>query len=76
MKEVTFRIPEESVDVITELVQQLGGKAVSAKKKIAPKKIISPKKKKEEVDHTFLFGKWKDYDIDAGKLRKDLWRRP
>ena len=77
MKEITYRIPDESADVITTLVQQLGGSVEKEKKAIkAVKKTSAKEKKKEEkVDHTFLFGKWKDFDIDARKLRMELWQR-
>ena len=50
---------------------------VSVKKVIRniPKKgTQSNKKNKEErIDHTYLFGKWKDFDIDAKKLREESW---
>jgi hypothetical protein len=40
------------------------------------KKIVSSKKKKQKnIEHDFLFGKWKDFDIDARKLREELWTR-
>jgi hypothetical protein len=74
MKEITFRIPDESADAITTLVQQLGG-SVEKEEKVEKKTPAKKRKKKEEVDHTFLFGKWKDHDIDARKLRNELWRR-
>ena len=30
--------------------------------------IIKPK-----IDHTFLFNKWKNFDIDAKKIREESW---
>ena len=74
MKEITYRIPDESADVITTLVQQIGG-SVEKEKKAVKKTAAKEKKNEEIVDHTFLFGKWKDFDIDARKLRKELWQR-
>lgn len=79
MREVTYRIPDESADVITELVQQLGGSVesvINSEEAPISKKTSAKKKRVEKpVDHTFLFGKWKDFDIDARKLRDDLWNR-
>jgi len=69
MKEMIINIPEESSTLVTELVEKLGGNVKSAKKKSAGKT------KKEKPEPTFLFGKWKDFDIDARKLREELWRR-
>jgi hypothetical protein len=69
MKEMIIHIPEESSTLVTELVERLGGNVKHAGKK-------SPvKKKKVKPEPTFLFGKWKDFDIDARKLREQLWRR-
>ncbi|MEO8823723.1 MAG: hypothetical protein ABI366_09110 [Ginsengibacter sp.] len=83
MKEITINIPDESSELLIELVERLGG-CVDKKKKITkervnikskPKKNIgqSDKTKKEKIDHTWLFGKWKDFDIDAKKLREESW---
>ncbi len=112
MKEITFLVPDDSTDLVTELVQKLGGsiekkyenKSKGVKKKNIilskrtnvnlpllnknsdsdlekrnkkPQKKVSKsnKKTKEKIDHTYLFGKWKDFDIDAEKLREELWKR-
>lgn len=83
MKEITINIPDESSELVMELVERLGG-SVDKKKKITtervnikskPKKNIgqSGKTKKEKIDHTYLFGKWKDFDIDPKKLREESW---
>ena len=69
MKEMIINIPEDSSSLVTELVEKLGGNVKPERKK-------SPaKKKKEKPDPTFLFGKWKNFDIDARKLREELWTR-
>jgi len=70
MKEMIINIPEESSNLVTELVEKLGGSVKPGNKKATAKK-----KKAKPVEHDFLFGKWKDYDIDARKLREELWRR-
>ena len=38
--------------------------------KILNTKNLTPKNK---IDHTYLFGKWKDFDIDAKTLREQSW---
>jgi hypothetical protein len=84
MKEITINIPDESSNLVIELVERLGGnidkkesksKGVSKANKGSQKKVgPSPRKdKKEKIDHTYLFGKWKNFDIDARKLREQSW---
>lgn len=85
MKEITFLVPDESSELITELVEKLGGTidlGMAKKKRESERKIteaklktIKPTKKTkdEKIDHTYLFGKWKDFDIDAKKLREQSW---
>ena len=85
MKEITINIPDESSELVIELVERLGGCVHKGKKRknetsIARSKpqkrgIQSIKKtKKEKIDHTYLFGKWKDFDIDIKKIREEQWR--
>ncbi|MEP7081023.1 MAG: hypothetical protein ABI784_09850 [Ginsengibacter sp.] len=84
MKEITINIPDESSNLLIELVERLGGnvdkkerryKSVAKANNKVPKKVAPSikKKKKEVIDHTYLFGKWKDFDIDARKLRQESW---
>ncbi len=84
MKEITINIPDESSDLVIELVERLGGniekkesksKGVSKANKGSQKKVApsTMKTKKEKIDHTYLFGKWKNFDIDARKLREQSW---
>ena len=67
MKEIIINIPEDSSALVTELVEKLGGSVKAEEKKSA--------QKKKKIEPTFLFGKWKDTDIDVGKLREELWTR-
>ena len=30
-------------------------------------------KENTKIDHTYLFGKWKDFNIDTKKLREESW---
>ena len=84
MKEITINIPDDSSELVIELVERLGGtvdKKEKGKKELSKVNSKSPKKnvqlnkkmKKEKIDHTYLFGKWKDFDIDAKKLREESW---
>lgn len=84
MKEITINIPDESSDLVIELVERLGGNVdkkeskstgVSKANKGSQKKVTpsTGKAKKEKIDHTYLFGKWKNFDIDARKLREQSW---
>lgn len=77
MKEMIIKIPEDSTELVTGLVEKLGGSVtVKEKKKTKPAPKRKLKKKKAAVGHDFLFGKWKDFDIDGRKIREELWRRP
>lgn len=77
MKEVTYKIPDDLSELITELVEKLGGFVEKkAMQKIQLKK--NSKKNSEEkktISPTFLFGKWKDLDLDPVTYRDKLWPR-
>ncbi len=56
-------------------MERIGG---NVEEKEEDKKLVKKsktKQSKEKIDHTYLFGKWKDFDIDARKLREETWRR-
>ncbi|MEO6843887.1 MAG: hypothetical protein ABI184_01875 [Ginsengibacter sp.] len=85
MKEIIINIPDDSSELVIELVEKLGGSVDKKEKRIKgllevnsnrQKKVAQSKKKikKEKIDHTYLFGKWKDFDIDIKKIREELWR--
>jgi hypothetical protein len=74
MKEMLIKIPEDSTELMTVLVEKLGGSVATKEKKKAGKE-KKTKSRKQKPEPTFLFGKWKDFDIDARKLREDLWTR-
>jgi hypothetical protein len=83
MKELIVKIPDESSELVTQLLEKLGAeikekkttqrssspKGKPGKKSVPPAKSKLPRK----IDHTFLFGKWKNFDIDPKKLRKETW---
>jgi hypothetical protein len=85
MREIFVKIPEENVELASQLLEKLGAeikekktivRKPNAKKPKGEKQIILKKKKRsEKISPTYLFGKWKNLDIDAKKLRKEAWDR-
>ena len=78
MTELIINIAPEKEHLIKMLVEELGGKVIkesAPSQKINSKKEALKKKEDQEVSPTFLFGKWKDLDLDAKKLREDAWDR-
>ncbi|MDQ6844164.1 MAG: hypothetical protein M3Z92_07415 [Bacteroidota bacterium] len=75
MKEYIVKIPEAEVETISNVLEKFGAEMIPVKIKKGRKKTIKPAKKSkiEKIDHTYLFGKWKDLDIDARKLREQSW---
>ncbi len=80
MKEIIVKIPDENCELATQLLEKLGAeieekKTVVRKSKLkkskVSKKIVSP----EKISPTYLFGKWKNVDVDAKKIRKEAWDR-
>ncbi|MBL7702088.1 MAG: hypothetical protein JNM14_07545 [Ferruginibacter sp.] len=69
MKEMIVKIPEESTEFVTELLEKLGVQVKESGKRKTVKKI------KSTISPTYLFGKWKDLDISAETLRKNAWQR-
>lgn len=70
MKEIIVKIPDENCDLATQLLEKLGAEIEEKKKKVKRKEKIS-----EKISPTYLFGKWKNFDIDAKKLREEAWDR-
>lgn len=82
MKEITIQIPEESTELVRELVLRLGGsieKEVFEKKKRSikvPKSKISNSSTSQKKDNAFaLFGKYPDFPLHPKTYRNDLWKR-
>ena len=75
MKEYIVKIPEAELETIFNVLEKFGAEMIPVKMKKEKKRAIAPQKKskKEKIDHTYLFGKWKDFDIDARKLREQSW---
>ena len=83
MTELKIFIAPEKETLIKMIVKELGGEVVEETKANGSinknnKKRIPHKLKETTTDlpsPTFLFGKWKDWDIDAKKLRAEAWDR-
>jgi len=75
MKELTIIIPDDSAELVTELVEKLGGSIDKKERinKLSKGRDISLNKKKG--DPLALFGKYPDFPLDPETYRKDLWER-
>jgi hypothetical protein len=77
MKEFIVRIPEDSEEIITAVIEKFGaviepvGNSILKNKN--KKKIKNKKGKKTSA--TYLFGTWNDVDIDPDKFRDQIWER-
>jgi hypothetical protein len=82
MKEITINIPDDSSELVIELVERLGG-SVDKKEKIkkgVPKSSktgirVSNSSNKKKGDPLSLFGKYPDFPLNPKTYRKDLWQR-
>lgn len=83
MREIFVKIPEENIELASQILEKLGAEIIEKKaivRKPNPKKgvkqiIIQKKKLPEKISPTYLFGKWKNLEIDAKKLRTEAWDR-
>ena len=79
------KIPDENSELATQLLEKLGAeidekktivrKSKVKKSKVAKKVAVKKKKTIEKISPTYLFGKWKNLDIDAKKIREEAWDR-
>lgn len=77
MGEFKINIAPEKEQLIKMLVEELGGEVIEDPVQSAKTKKSAPKKqaKDKKPSPTFLFGKWKDFDIDPRELRAATWGR-
>lgn len=82
MKEITINIPDDSSELVIELVERLGGTVdeKQKRKKGVPKssktgKAVSNSSNKKKGDPLSLFGKYPDFPLNPKTYRKDLWQR-
>ena len=75
MKEYIVKIPETEVEAVSYVLEKFGAEIISVSIKNKKQKSSKTQKNtaKEKIDHTYLFGKWKDFDIDPKKLREESW---
>ena len=81
MKEISINIPDESSELVIELVERLGG-TINKKERInkgvakinnnSLKEVSQSNKiiNKEKMDHTYICRKLKNFDIDTKKIRE------
>lgn len=77
MKQYLVKIPEAEVETVSHVLEKFGVEMSPVKIKEEKKRTktkSSGKRRKEKIDHTYLFGKWKDFDIDVKKIREELWK--
>ena len=78
MTHIQATIPEENLLLVKQLIQKLGGElsVVNSNKSILKKKKTAAKsKKKKALSPTYLFGKWKDLNLDPETYRDTVWRK-
>ncbi len=80
MKEIIVKIPDENSELATQLLEKLGAEievreVVVKKSKEKKSKETKRSASSEKISPTYLFGKWKDLDIDAKQIRKEAWDR-
>jgi hypothetical protein len=75
VREYIVRVHEEDAELVTAVIEKLGAEAVEVKKSKTASKKANAKKKAAKPSPTFLFGKWKGFDIDPRKLREESWGR-
>ena len=81
MIELVVNIPDTKQKLVEELIAELGGEVIMIHREKHHKSIAkkpgsggSAKMKTGKAsDHTFLFDKWKDFDIDIAKIREEAW---
>lgn len=75
MKEITINIPDDSSELVIELVERLGGSVNKKGIPLIQKESKSLSANKKKGDPLALFGKYPDFPLDPKTYRKDLWQR-
>lgn len=75
MKEITINIPDDTSDLVIELVERLGGSVDKKGILLRQKKLKVPSANKKKGDPLALFGKYPDFPLDPKTYRKELWQR-
>jgi hypothetical protein len=69
MSYLRINVDNEGKEFVEQLLLKLGYDVVEEPRERAPKR------KSSKVSPTFLYGKWKNVDIDPATYRKSLWAR-
>ena len=72
MIEVTIKIPDENAELVTELIEKLGGEVQVPK---AKKRSALKKSNATNPDPLDFFGKYPDFPLDPETYREQLWGR-
>jgi homospermidine synthase len=76
VKEFQIKVHGEDEKVILALMEKLGVEVIHLpQKNKKERRVTNSDKKIKSVDKTWLFGKWKDFQIDSKKLRETVWER-
>ncbi len=71
MKEIIINVPEDTVELVEELVQRIGGTIEKPKNK----KKINDKAKGANPKPFDFFGTWPDIPLNPKTYREKLWRK-
>lgn len=70
MKEIIVNVPEDTVELVEELIQRIGGTIEKSYKKK-----INDKTKGSNSKPLDFFGTWPDIPLDPKTYREKLWRK-
>ncbi len=71
MKEIIINVPEDTVELVEELVQRIGGTI----EKNENKKKINDKAKGANPKPLGFFGTWPNIPLDPKTYREKFWRK-
>ncbi len=71
MAELIVKVKDEKTELIEQVLKEMGCEVKKTNMKVTKRK----KNKLTSISPTFLFGKWKDLDIDPITYRDKLWKR-
>ncbi|MEO8146445.1 MAG: hypothetical protein ABI723_02350 [Bacteroidia bacterium] len=75
MIQASLKIPEANFSLLSQLLETLGGKVSEKKTSKELNQSTIKVDSDEDVSPTYLFGKWKDMDINPKTWRRKVWRR-
>ena len=75
MKEITINIPDDTSELVIELVERLGGSVNKKGIPLRQRKLKASSSNKKKGDPLALFGKYPDFPLNPKTYRKELWQR-